>query len=267
MLEPNNIYLGDCYELIKQIPDKSIDLVYVDIPYLFANHGAGNSELADRATKRTIELITADEKYQKAKGQTNAEVIRKAKNAKRHNLNLVSLEDGIDYSIFGEYRRVLKKLNIFIWCSKMQILDILNYFSQYGNFDILVWCKTNPIPTTNNVWLPDVEYCLYFREKGVKLNEGYNLKSKYFVSSANVDDKHNYLHPTIKPLELVKKHILHATDRMGVVLDTFMGSGTTCKACQETDRQYIGIEINPTYYNIAKDRLNNINAKGEVSLF
>lgn len=46
-----------------------------------------------------------------------------------------------------------------------------------------------------------------------------------------------------------------------------MGSGTTCKACKEIGRKYIGFEINEQYFNIAKDRLNNINAKGEVSLF
>ena len=46
-----------------------------------------------------------------------------------------------------------------------------------------------------------------------------------------------------------------------------MGSGTTCKACQETNRKYIGFEINEEYFNIAKDRLNNINKKGEISLF
>lgn len=53
----------------------------------------------------------------------------------------------------------------------------------------------------------------------------------------------------------------------GVVLDTFMGSGTTCKACQETGRQYIGFELNEEYFEIAKNRLNNINKNGEVSLF
>lgn len=266
LIEPNNIYLGDCYKLIKDVPDKSIDLVYVDIPYLFADHGTSKTELGERVSKRELQFLGVHEKYKDAE-QTYAESLRIRKNKIKNTIDYISLEDGIDYRIFDDYLRVLKKMNIFIWCSKMQILDILNYFSQYGNFDILCWCKTNPIPTSNNNWLPDIEYCLYFREKGVKLNQGYELKSKYYISSANVDDKKNYLHPTIKPLELVKRHILHTTDRGGVVLDTFMGSGTTCKACVETGRQYIGMEINEQYYNIAKDRLNNINAKGEVSLF
>ena len=146
----------------------------------------------------------------------------------------------------------------------------MNYFLDRNcNFDILVWCKTNCIPKTNNSYLPNLEYLLFFREKGCPkhLNEGYHLKSKWYQSTANKYDKDRYFHPTIKPLELVKRHILHSTQEGDIVLDCFAGSGTTLKACQETNRRYIGMEINPKYYQIAKDRLNNINAKGEVSLF
>ena len=136
------------------------------------------------------------------------------------------------------------------------------------NFNILVWCKTNPTPLAHNNWLPDIEYCLVFKQPNApKYNDGYELKSKWYVSGLNVIDKQNYIHPTIKPLELVKRHIRHSTNEGDVVLDCFAGSGTTLKACQELNRQYIGIEIDPEYYQIAKDRLNNINAKGEVSLF
>lgn len=132
----------------------------------------------------------------------------------------------------------------------------------------MVWCKTNPIPICNNNWLSDIEYCLVFKGKGApKYNDGYNLKSKWFISPTNIEDKKNYLHPTIKPLELVKRHIKHSTKEGDIVLDCFAGSGTTLKACKDLNRQYIGFEINEKYYNIAKDRLNNINAKGQVSLF
>lgn len=215
-MELNNIYCGDCYELIKQIPDKSIDLIYTDIPYLFANHGAGKSELATRLTNREKYLMGVNDKYENAKGTSNSENLRIWKGIVKSSLNVISIEDGIDYSIFDEYMRVMKKMNLFIWCSKMQILDILNYFSKFGTFDILVWCKTNPIPATNNNWLPDIEYCLYFREKGVRLNDGYELKHKWFTSPINKKDKDLYGHPTIKPLDLVKKHILHTTDVGGL---------------------------------------------------
>lgn len=91
---------------------------------------------------------------------------------KKYRNDLINIKDGIDYTILDDIVRVMKKINCFIWCSKLQILDILNYFNKLKcNFNILVWCKTNPIPTTNNVWLQDLEYCLYFREKNVFLND------------------------------------------------------------------------------------------------
>lgn len=126
-------------------------------------------------------------------------------------------------------------------------------------FNILVWCKSNPTPATNNVWLPDLEYCLVFKEKGApRYNDGYELKSKWYLSPINKSDKDLYYHPTIKPLELVKRHILHSTKENDVVLDCFLGSGTTAVACKELNRQYIGFEINKEYFEIAQDRLSGI---------
>ena len=237
MLEINKIHLGDSYELIKLIPDKSVDCIYTDIPYLYDGGGGGSSDLAKR-------ILNVADNY------------------------LKEISDGIDYCIFEEFIRVTKKINIFVWCSKMQVNDIMNFFINKGcNYEILVWCKTNPTPATNNVWLPNVEYCLYFREKGVKLNDGYEHKSKWYQSGLNVSDKNEFNHPTIKPLDLVKRHLLHTTQPNDLVLDCFSGSGTTCVASKELGRQYIGIEIDPTYHKISIDRLNGINARGQTSIF
>jgi len=125
-----------------------------------------------------------------------------------------------------------------------------------------VWCKTNPTPATNNVWLPDIEYCLLFKEKGTpRLNDGYHLKSKYYVSPINVKDKKLYGHPTIKPLPLVERHILHSTKPGDVVLDCFAGSGTTLVACKNNNRNYIGIERSEEYCKVCETRLNDNKAR------
>ena len=244
--KPNNIYNVDCYEAIKGIPDKSIDLVYIDIPYLIDHGGGGHSKLAQRINK--INKIDLD-----------------------------SISKGIDYSIFDELVRVMKYIYIYIWCSKEQILDIMKIFIDKYNcrYNLLVWCKSNPIPATNNVWLPDLEYCLVFKEKGApRYNDGYELKSKWYVSPINKNDKELYEHPTVKPLNLVKRHILHSTKPNDIVLDCFMGSGTTAVACKETGRRYIGFEIDEEYYKIAVNRLNGISQKdiknkekGIISIF
>lgn len=85
----NEILLGDAYELIKEIPNKSVDMVYTDIPYLYVyGDNGGTSEMGRDA--------------------------RKMKDA------LKEMKDGIDYSIFNEFIRVCKKTNIFIWCSRLK---------------------------------------------------------------------------------------------------------------------------------------------------
>lgn len=233
--KPNNIYNVDSYKAIKEIPDKSIDMIYTDVPYLFDSGcfgSGGSSELAKRIVKVGKEL----------------------KDAK--------IVNGFDYEILDDCVRVMKKVNIIIWFSKLQMFDIMNYFVNLPNkqiyFEPLVWVKTNPTPMANNTWLPDIEYAFHFREQGVKLNDGYELKSKWYQSPINKKDKDWYDHPTIKPLELVKRHIEHTTQEGDIVLDMFLGSGTTAVACHETKRQFIGFEIDKSYYDIAQDRINGI---------
>ena len=187
-----------------------------------------------------------------------------------------NIYNGFDYSILDEFIRISKRVNIFIWCSKAQLPYIMNFFivANAYNYELLVWNKTNPTPMCNNSWLPDLEYCLYFREKGVILNDGYENKSKWFISGLNVADKDLFEHPTIKPLEMVKRHLKHATQPNDIVLDCFLGSGTTAVACKELGRQYIGFEIDKNFYEIAVDRLKGISVqdrkainKGQLSLF
>lgn len=227
----NKILLGDAYELIKDIPDNSIDLVYTDIPYLHIKGGTGCSDLGKQAKK----LKDSIEAFNK----------------------------GIDYSILDEFKRVLKKVNMFIWCSDEQIFDILSWAKDYY-FDILPWCKTNPPPYTNNTWLSDVEYCIYIRESNVPFSSDYSLKHKWFVSSTNVSDKVLFEHPTIKPFELVKKHILNVTNEGDIVLDPFCGSGTTPVVCKDINRSFVAFEINPDFYKIAIDRLDGIDTNGRI---
>lgn len=142
----------------------------------------------------------------------------------------------------------------------------MNWFSNIKDrkvrYNILVWCKTNPTPAANGNLLPDVEYCLLFKEEGSqRFNDGYELKSKWYMSPINKSDKDDFGHPTIKPLDLVERHILHSTKEGQLILDPFMGSGTTAVAAKETGRNFIGFEINPEYHRIACDRLNGITKK------
>jgi len=181
---------------------------------------------------------------------------------------LNDISKGIDYSIFDDFIRVSKLLNCFIWCSRLQVPDILNYFISRGYlFDIFFWGKTNPIPATKNIWLSDVEYCLYFRDKGVQMNNCYTLKSKWYISPINQRDKAKYWHPTVKPAQLVMRHIQHTLPNKGVVLDPFTGSGTTALVAQNLGHDFIAFENNKKWHYIAVNRLNGIRADGQIAFF
>ena len=233
----NNIYLGDAYELIKKIPDKSIDLIVTDPPY---------------------EIKGLHEDTGLLKGRKNS-----------HNSQLRdnNLGDGINLKILDEFARVLKKINLYIWCNKEQIYDYMTYFvkERKCNFEIIIWAKPNPAPFINGHYLKDKEYCLFFWEKGVKVGGDYHSLKTYYIKNTNTEDKNNFLHPTIKPIDIIENLIRNSCNGK-LILDPFVGSGTTCLAAKHLGFNYIGFEINETYYNIAKQRLNGINQKGEMNI-
>ena len=127
--------------------------------------------------------------------------------------------------------------------------------------ELLSWHKTNPVPTCNNKYLSDTEYLLFFREKGVKIFGSYETKKKYYVTPTNKSDKDKYEHPTIKPLEIIQNLILNSSQEGDVVLDPFLGSGTTAVAAVNTNRHYIGFELDEKYFDIACQRLDEAEAK------
>ena len=277
-IKPNNIYLGDCYELIKLVPDKSIDLVITDPPYEFVMGGKGHSELGNRKynnkgeiyaldtdiTKKNIgtgyqsgggcfgtkkrayhsQLAPTDvsearkkyEKYVALHGKDEeSERLRVIANAVENRENTSFISKGFDNSILDELCRVMKKINIYIWCNKNQLRQIIDYFDDKGCFiDLLTWNKTNPIPTCNNTYLSDIEYCVFAREQGVKVNGSVATKSKWFTSPCNVDDKKKYNHPTIKPLERIKQYVINSSERGGAYIRCVLGFWHNSGCCQRT---------------------------------
>lgn len=247
-MDLNEIYLGDAYELIKQVPDKSIDLIVTDPPY--------EIEGLDAKAKHMTGMF-------KDRGKTHV-----------HEMASTNLGDGINLKIFDEFVRVLKKINLYIWCNKEQIYDYMTYFvkERKCNFEIIIWAKPNPAPFINGHYLKDKEYCLFFWEKGVKVGGDYHSLKTYYIKNTNTEDKNNFLHPTIKPIDIIENLIRNSCGgglilEEIVVLDPFLGSGTTALAAKHLGMSYIGFEINETYYKIAKDRLQGINQKGEMNLF
>lgn len=246
-MKVNTIYNGDAYKLIKQIPDKSIDLIVTDPPYEWKKGGEMTGLFRKGVSSRNF----------------------------MDSIEKMKMDKGINFDILNDFVRVMKKINIYIWCNKDQLYTYMKYFIEKYKcyFEIIIWNKTNVTPLCGNKYLTDKEYCLFFREKGVKILGQYETKKTVYTTSINIEDKKKFGHPTIKPLSIIENIIKNSSVEGGVVLDPFLGSGTTAVACKELNRQYIGFEIDKKYYDIANDRLKGINqlikAKGyeQIKLF
>ena len=228
-MEVNKIYNEDCLVGLKKIPDNSIDLVLIDPPYDICTAGGkkGNDKLSHDIMKLEKELIDN---------------------------NLVS---SFDIKVLDEIVRVMKGINIYIWCNARQIPMYIKYFNLQlqCKLEVVIWGKTNPIPLFSNKYMNDKEYCLYFRKDGYCKPKSYEDAKSIYISKANVEDKKKYQHPTIKPLELIRRLIRNSSKENEIVLDCFLGSGTTAGACILENRKYIGFEINKKYFDIANKRI------------
>lgn len=231
-LETNKIYNEDCLIGLKKIPDKSIDLVVIDPPY----------EIIANSSKKRNDNLTKD-------------IFKVTKELAENNLI-----NGYDMSILDELIRVMKNINIYIWCNGRQIPNYINYFIEKLNckLEIIIWGKTNPIPLYSNKYLGDKEYCLYFRKGGYCNPKSYDDAKTIYLSTLNIKDKQKYGHPTIKPLPLIRKIIRNSSKENDIVLDCFVGSGTTAVASILENRKYIGFEISKKYYDIALKRISEI---------
>lgn len=219
----NKIYNMDCIEGMRQMPDKSVDLVVTDPPYLIETSGAG--------------IYKQD--------------------GKQYVKELNEMKDGFSREVLDELCRIMKKINIYFFCSQKQIIPLLDYFvkEKKCNWNLLTWHKSNPVPACGNKYLTDTEFILFFREKGVKLYGTYKTKFTYYIAPLNQKDKNAYGHPTIKPLDLVSNFIINSSKEGDIVFDPFMGSGTTAVAAMKCNRNFLGYELNPDYYEICNKRI------------
>ncbi|MCI6001893.1 MAG: site-specific DNA-methyltransferase [Tenericutes bacterium] len=237
-METNIIYNEDCYVGIKTIPDNSIDLVIIDPPYDIntRKNRIGYNRIAKSILKVENTLVN-------------------------HNLT-----DSYDFSLLDELIRIMKKVNIYIWCNKNQIEDYLKYFvdKHKCRYEVLIWNKTNAMPLYSNKYINDKEYCLYFRKESKCNPATYEDARTVYTSPSNARDRVLYQHPTIKPVDFIRKMIRNSSNENDVVLDCFMGSGTTAVASIIENRKYIGFEINKRYYDISNARIEKILEEKEL---
>ena len=122
--------------------------------------------------------------------------------------------------------------------------------SKFKLLNVLVWNKNNAMP--NHWYMKNAEFIVMLRKGGAKYIN--NQGTKQIIQVNNVRNKQ---HPTEKPIDLMKILIENSTNENDIVLDPFMGSGSTGVACVNTNRNFIGIEMDDNYFKIASERIKN----------
>ena len=213
-VETVTLWHGDCLELMKNIPDGSVDLVLTDPPY----------GMAFKSNYRK-------EKYNEIKNDKSLEWLEK---------------------YVGECFRILKyNTAVYFFCSWHNV-DVFKQAieKKFKIKNILIWEKNNTsMGDLKASYAPKYEMII-FAHKGRKLLNGFR-----YADIIKANRTGNKLHPTEKPVDLLELFIKNSSDENAVVFDGFMGSGSTGVACVNTNRRFIGIELDEGYFNIAKKRI------------
>ncbi|MBL7131417.1 MAG: site-specific DNA-methyltransferase [Candidatus Omnitrophica bacterium] len=236
------LYKQDCLNILSQIPENSIDMIFADPPYFLSNGGI---------TCYAGKMVSVNKgKWDKSQGtEENHEFNRKW---------------------LAACQRVLT-LNGTIWVSgTSHIIFSIGFAMQQLSFKILndiSWFKINPPPnlscryfthsTETVIWAAkNKESRHHFNYSLMKeLNGGKQMKSLWNIYPPKNGEKIYGKHPTQKPLELLNRIILASTKRSDIVLDPFNGSGSTGVSVFSQGRKYIGIELEKEYLDVSVKRL------------
>lgn len=221
------LYNMDCMKVFETISDESVDLFVSDVPYKTTSRGnAGNSG-----------------------GMLQKKINMKGK---------VFLNNAIEPEQYlPEIYRVLKDgSHCYIMTNHVNLQNILNVATDVGFHFIksLIWVKDNKI--MGQYYMSQFEYILFFRKgKGVKINNCGTSDVLMFPNTKLKDENGMNLHDTEKPVGLMKVLVANSSKEGDAVMDCFMGIGATGIACKELHRDFIGCEINKTYFDIAQKRI------------
>lgn len=240
MLKLNHIYCLDAFEGLKQLEEESVDLVVTDPPYNIASQ--------HKITKQGNRIVSTMEAW----GEWDT----------YHPFDY----DVMMMRLISECYRVLKSGgSLYLFTAREDngffIRKALERGFTYQNQ--LALLKRNPLPHFHKTnWRSAFELCLYV-SKG-------KPKTFHFLSQPECVNVYPYpipqketAHPTEKPLEFIKRLIQVSSNEGDLVVDPFMGSGTTAVACQQLKRRFLGFEVNRRYVKLAEQRLHPSTVKND----
>lgn len=246
----NKIILGDCITELKKIPDNSIDLIFADPPYNLQLNGElfRPNQTKVNAVNDEWDKYESFEHYDTFSTQWLTECKRVLK------------ENGTIW-VIGSYHNIFRVGKI------MQDLG-------YWILNDIIWVKTNPMPNFkgtrfNNahetlIWATKQKGNKYtFHYKSMKaFNDDKQMRSDWYIpiclGNERIKVNGEKAHSTQKPEELLYRIILSSSNVNDIILDPFMGSGTTGAIAKKLHRQFLGIEKESFYKKVADERIKNI---------
>ena len=228
-MELNKIYNEDCLEGMKRIPDGSVNLIVTDPPYLI-NYKTGHRK------------------------------------DKTHRFNDVILNDDNEQLITDyvkECYRILKEDSaMYLFCSSHKV----DFFKrelekEFSIKNMIIWVKNNHTAGDLESAFGRKYEIVFLVNKGQRKFNGERLTDIWEFPRVSGDGQ---LHQNQKPIELIKRCIEKHSNVGDVVFDGFMGSGTTAAAALDTNRNYIGFELDEYYFNVAEKRLKNHTTQTDI---
>lgn len=223
------LFKGDCLKVMDELIEQGVkvDLIVTDPPYRTTARGnAGNS------------------------GGMLQKEINKSGKVFTHN-NISPME------YIPRFYELLKDgTHCYIMTNHVNLQEILNVATETGfKFTkALIWNKGNKI--MGQFYMSQFEYILFFRKGTAKRINNCGTSDILEVPNKKTKDENNKnLHDTEKPVELMQILVENSSNKQGVVIDPFMGIGSTGIACVNTNRNFIGIELDENYFEIAKQRI------------
>lgn len=234
----NQLIKGDCLEVMRSFDDDSIDAIVTSPPYNKKGLKGGKKKIGNQVWKKfNIDYNEyGDNLSEDDYANWMIEVLNEMKRIIKPN-----------GSIFFNHKPRRHNNKVYLPTDFISKSDLTIY-------QLIIWNRASSPNIRKDVLLPNTEH-IYWLVKGKPKTFKNNLETEFNSEVWNITPERQGLHPAPFPKKLVENCVLLSTEKNDIVLDPFLGSGTTPFVCKELDRFYVGIDLDEKYIDISRKRL------------